>query len=246
MALTFKQYLQETTWGSMDNNPDLPRNVKQKKNELSKQPGVRPLGHGANSFVYQDTDNQHELNTVRRVSSSKKKRDDIAYRLYAEMIRANPELQQNPYLPRIEAITDGDDTREYKLERLVPFDSPKVGHLAILKAVMARMFTDEAIDKIKQRANDALVRYPQTPYSRHLMNAIARTIAIGVEDPDDMLQPNYMSQYIKDPALVKAMQAVASLLSNEGVYKDMHGSNFMWRMTGTMPQLVITDPLFQD
>lgn len=75
--------------------------------------------------------------------------------------------------------------------------------------------------------------------------------------PDDVLgfDSNYIIQTIKraattgrneniaDTQLQQALQLIHQIHVNTGRLIDLHSGNFMWRITGTMPQLVITDPL---
>jgi hypothetical protein len=49
--------------------------------------------------------------------------------------------------------------------------------------------------------------------------------------------------FIKDPVLLDAMNKIDQVAKTHYHNWDLSQSNMMWRMTGTMPQLVLTDPL---
>jgi hypothetical protein len=54
------------------------------------------------------------------------------------------------------------------------------------------------------------------------------------------------SKTIQDPLLRQALRVVRAIKSRSKKYVsvDIHSSNIMWRLAGTMPQLVLTDPLY--
>jgi hypothetical protein len=243
--LTLKQYLRETNWKSIAYNQDLPDNVHKRRAELDAYADTTPMGHGANSFVYK-ADDEQQLNTVQRVSSIRKG-DDEGYHAYAQFLIDNPKLKSNPYFPKIHAVDKYDDTEiaEYTIEHLYPFNSPKIGHEDMLMAVCRKMFTPKAVDEVKEMAEEDRDRYKHMDPSNHIFNAIARTIS-GCVAMDTRFTERNLATHIKDPKLAEAIRVISQVMaSNRRAGKDMHAGNYMWRITGTMPQLVITDPLYQ-
>jgi hypothetical protein len=240
MKLSFKQYLEEAT--SWDNiRRAHPQNVRDRIYAKQEQGNNIPIGSGANAAVYAK-DDPHSLDSVQRVSS-KEKRRDLGYHTYAQFLLKYPGLKKNPYLPRIHSVEHDDDNSvvEYEIERLHPFDDPKISHPDMLWAICNKMFTPQQVKWMKEDVD--LEPTQRDPREEHvvLRRAIAEVIAMCIPGGN-------LDDTIKDPQLKQAINVVRAVLRHNrgsGVYTDIHSDNIMWRMTGTMPQLVITDPLYQ-
>ena len=244
--LTFKQFLLHEAndpWRQIDVDGRPPQRVLRASQEIRKSPSNQLKGVGANSFVYHNQDDGQNLDNVSRVASSEDGADR-GYRIYADFLRAHPKLQDNPYLPRIQNVSSDGNVDEYTVERLVPFQSLRVTTVETLLALIERVFTDKIVERIRDTdytgANELLV-------IEALSHEILRVLwgCIGKTPGTSKEQLNMMKNYIKDPQLVQAIQAINYLLrTKENTSQDLHAGNVMWRITGRTPQLVLTDPIY--
>jgi hypothetical protein len=220
----------------------IPMNVVNKSIDLRSSPRHKIMGKGANSFVYQDKEDTEKLNTVTRIGSAEDY-DDMGYKTYIEFLQARPKLRSNPYLPRIHGVTGKDGVIQYDVERLHPFDTEKIASVEVLLAVAERAFVDSTVRRMRHEAEN------NTEYDaiEDLRSDIVHNIRglIGRGNGSNIDRMVMLKENVKDPMLIQAIQVITYLLKyNQQRVNDVHQGNVMWRITGTMPQLVITDPLY--
>jgi hypothetical protein len=183
-------------------------------------PGHEHVGTGANAYVYKNTSPQ-SMDSVNRISSIK---DPTSK--YLQTIANTPDLHNNPFLPRIHEVRSlSKRTREVQMEKLYPLN---------LKALtedkeqrLLRSIWEQYLNEDYDRNNAYL-----TPFE--VMNNLAMHIHMALKNA------NYSR--IKDEQLIEALEFIRQFVGEEAK-PDIHGGNLMWRITGNMPHLVITDPL---
>lgn len=132
----------------------------------------------------------------------------------------------NPYFPRIHDLkTIRDKHTEHisyrvNMEKLVPFKSDKIIYNDdLMRSLYSDMFNDQ---------------YDENPLSIPSNIEIAcYSNTWNIKDPD-------LLEVIK---LIQEIKARSDRDLDNGFGIDLHEGNMMWRITGTRPQLVITDPL---
>jgi hypothetical protein len=141
----------------------------------------------------------------------------------------------NPYLPIIhdlKIMKGPDDKLHYRvnMEDLVTFTSKMIlGNEPVMSSLCMRMFGKDLDESVKNdpKASEFLYAY----YGDFIILRLSR----GVRNPND---------FIKDAKLKQVLDAISFLRNNNNDFMvDLHEGNIMWRMTGTIPQLVILDPL---
>jgi len=132
----------------------------------------------------------------------------------------------NPYFPVIHDldIMRGPDKKLHyniKLEKLVPFYSAKlVGNLDLMASLYEHMFGE--LEREDYRTGEAVA------------NVILVVLNHAFSVPST----------VKDPDLLDSIKLVNSVIKTNSDFRlDLHSNNVMWRITGTMPQLVILDPI---
>lgn len=177
-----------------------------------------PDGRGAYSTVYSDPSGKRHSEVI-KVSKDRKEYFKDPYEVYIDTVyKLQQAGNQNPYFPRILShrayIKDGEKHSVSRIEKLVPFRSHKLYlNVDLMNSITENIFYSE-IDPTK------------IPYQ----------IDLAIEGK---------SSDIKDQDLMQACNVIKGIISqSEGKFlSDVHSSNIMWRITGNMPQLVITDPL---
>ncbi len=191
------------------------------------------IGGGAFGSAY-DTKSNKRLNQVTKLgrvagfddNSNIVSRSDIrndGYLSYLKSVQEyNEERSPNPYFPVIhdlKIMKDAHGKLHYRanLEKLVPFFSDKVvQNEELMNSLYERMFGETYSD------------------DRPIADAMALKLTRGLDNPD----------IITDKKLRSALALINKILeTNPKFMDDMHGNNIMWRITGTMPQLVILDPI---
>lgn len=194
------------------------------------------LGYGHFSKVYQ-SDSQKRLNQVTKVGQAGKigkfgsgkpvRTNDPAQDGYLSYINMVNNLQKsgnnNPFFPRIhrfKVYRENDGLLYYiaELEKLYDLQTP-----GIYK-------NEELINSIKERLfyTDEFQWFQDTSF--------AMSFLYITELP-------YPLDAIKGEDLKNAWKMINDLARKNNLNWDLGPQNLMWRMTGTMPQLVITDPL---
>lgn len=185
--------------------------------EVAKQrkaPNHQYVGSGASAYVGR-TATPHEMDRVQRTAPEKE-----GGMIYLRAIANMPDAHNNPFLPRVHATPAGDGgIATYQMERLVAFQSRKIiKNEPLIESLWEQYFT--------------------IPFSNH--DDIASEITNNL---DDIVCYDQNTEIIRDPALREALLMIAKLARTHNLSADIHSENVMWRMTGNMPQLVITDPL---
>ena len=143
------------------------------------------------------------------------------YLSYIKMVSKNP---NNPYFPKVHKlqVKKGPDGKIYydaDLEKLLPYNTPKIiDNDDLMNSLKEYMFN------FSESLNNDLEYYE-----------IDRLIKYSLINP----------QIIKDQNLDYALEKIREIISNSNglVHNDLSSANMMWRITGNMPQLVITDPI---
>lgn len=181
-------------------------------------PSHKHLGTGANAYVYQNEDPQ-EIGNVKRISAT----TDPTSK-YLQTILSTPDLHDNPFLPRVHEVKrPSKKTVEIQMEKLYSsMASPLVNddEQLMLRALWERYFNRP---------------YPEPQNYKFIVVALVKILNSAVEE-------NHY-RFIKDPQLVEALQFIRAFMLKNKAHPDIHYGNVMWRITGNMPQLVITDPL---
>jgi hypothetical protein len=185
--------------------------------------GHEHVGSGMSAYVYKNN-NSDELNQVSRLSA---KADPTSK--YLMLIHGNAELQNNPFLPRVREIKNpSKKTVDIQMERLYPMLTP--------------LLVDDEDQLMLQAVWD---RYLAAPYpigfGRDAITPKDVIIALVNKIHTAVLENHY--RYIKDSDLVLALKFIREFMLKHSGHPDIHYKNVMWRITGSMPQLVITDPL---
>lgn len=188
------------------------------------------VGGGAFGSVY-DTQSNKRLNQVTKVGNAGSVMSDKpaanikqdGWLSYMQAVhRAQQHGEQNPYFPimhdlHIRRAANGKLSYSANLQKLIPINSPKLtSNIELMQAVYERMFGVEC------------------PFNTWLdiLHKILDNIKMG--------------ENLSDPDLISAMKLINSVIDASGdayFIKDMHEGNIMWRLTGTMPHLVIIDPI---
>lgn len=185
--------------------------------------GHNYVGSGGQAYVTQK-DSQHELDRIRRISDSKR---DLTV-AYMAVINANPEIQKNPYFPRVLKASHDADAKvaDFEIEKLYPLNSPKIAsNEQLIKSLWERWFKPDAVAYVRE----------------HWASLVAHTIENAIRT-DSALEKIADEQLAEAIMIIRRMMAQMNIRPNS---LDIHSANLMWRMTGTMPQLVITDPWYK-
>lgn len=153
------------------------------------------------------------------VMSSSLKED--GYMSYIQAIdNFNKTGKTNPYFPvihnvRIMKNTSGKMNFKVDLEKLHPFDTPGIiDNAELIYSVFHRMFNSTETNPDGE--------------------SFTRWLTASLGEP----------RRVKDPKLAAALSLIRSVIENGiNFHDDIHSENVMWRITGTIPQLVITDPV---
>lgn len=190
--------------------------LKQRVAQARSEPSHSRVGTGANAYVYKHN-TPTDMDYVIRLSDTR----DSAAR-YLKALKERPDLRKNPYLPRVLKITQLDNaTVSIKVERLVPFDTPElVQNELMLRSILERITSEDV-----SHTTPASLSY-------EIVDIIERGIFYG---------PNIA--HITDNELADAVKFIRMIKDTTKSKADIHIGNIMWRMTGSMPQIVITDPL---
>lgn len=155
----------------------------------------------------------HQMDNVERISSG-----EDGTTSYLEAIVNTPAVHDNPFLPKVRSVKREGDLVSVISERLYPYDSKLLFTQKLLEATWERITSDPFPEDVHAQM-DALEMI--------IEQAIHHGVSAGVHN-DDFKQ---------------AIEFIRNVRRTSGGYPDIHAGNLMWRMTGTMPQLVITDPL---
>lgn len=184
-------------------------------NNLKQNPDFKYVGSGLTAHVHK-LDNPHEMDRVHRISPNY----DGTF-IYLQYIATHQDqCYNNPFFPRILAAPSklGNQHSTVQLEHLLPFHTPKIiENTEFLPTLWEQYFT--------------LPRMPHQSFGD-----IVQLIEHGLIER--------RTDFVRYSSLKKAMNIICELKEKTPrCFIDLHEQNVMWRMTGLMPQLVITDPL---
>ena len=156
---------------------------------------------------------ERQLNKVHRVTHQGE-----ATAVYLNKIAKSRIASANPFFPKVYATRTKSGTVTHTIERLVPFNT-------IAK-------NTELLESLREQYFDRDLMYRAAP--EDFVNAIRLVFR--------------KPEYAKDPMLKQAVEFIIHLkqeLKDRGqeATVDIHVGNIMWRLTGNIPQLVITDPI---
>jgi hypothetical protein len=200
------------------------------KQRVQNKTQSRIVGDGAFGTAY-DTRSNKRLNQVTKIGRTgaamtgqpAKEIGQDGWLSYMHAVHsAQQRGDQNPYFPvmddlRIRKDAKGNLTYTANLHKLIPFMAPKIAsNTELMKSTYERMFGEECPSKDWADILDSITANLQ------------------------------LSRSLSDPDLKNAMNLIDSIVdrSYKGeLMKDIHTGNVMWRLTGTMPHLVIVDPI---
>lgn len=206
----------EDEWDRSYLNAKVSGEFKRAISRLRKEPNHEYMGSGTSAYVGR-TNDPHSQDSVTRLSSPRS-----GGSVWLQTIASQPGLYNNPFLPRVIKVGKQSPTQRIVVERLVPLNAPKIiGNILLMKSLWEMYFT---------------VDFPADEELRYLDGYFAGVIS-GVAHGDDPMD------HIRDADLAQAIQLIQTIRKQTKFFLDLHERNMMWRITGNMPQLVITDPL---
>lgn len=186
----------------------------------------KPVGAGSYSTA-RFIDSPKRQNEITKVGHKMAASRYDGYREYITAVHAAEQAGvQNPYFPRIHSLktyTSADGQVHYvvKMEKLVKLFAPEIAdNTELITSLCRQMFIDPG------------------PVSWQDVS--------GMADLIDRAAANNDTSNIKDKNLIAAIDLINKIHNkniNRDSVVDTHTGNLMWRITGTMPQLVILDPL---
>jgi hypothetical protein len=204
------------------------------KNKITTKTNAKFIGAGAFGAAY-DTQSNKRLNQITKVGRTggimtgkhAQRVEQDGWLAYMHAVHnAQQHGKNNPYFPlmddlRIRKDAKGELTYSANLHKLIPLDTAKLtSNIELMKSVYERMFGTEC------------------PYNEWDLIR------------ESMINNLQSSNNLADPALKTVMNMIDSIIDRSGggnsdseLIKDIHKGNVMWRMTGTMLQLVIVDPI---
>lgn len=204
------------------------------------QQATKPVHLGTGSFgVAYGTNSPKRLNQITKIGKAASMpggriipTDEIKNDGYLSWLSTVGEYRKkgsnNPYFPRIDDLKimkDATGKLHYRvnMEKLYDFRyMPILDNVDLMSSLCNKMFGEDV------KNPDHEVGYSQ------YADLIQRNLREGTKHPSE----------IKDENLKQALSIIRSLLdSNNDFMEDMHSGNIMWRITGTIPQLVIVDPI---
>lgn len=202
-----------------------PKSVINAANKLrAEESDHKYVGSGTYAYVGR-RDTPHDMDRVTRLGP---KADGSAHYLKAVQSAG---LHNNPYLPRLLARpkTSG-NVQTAQIERLLPFRTPKIiTNTELMESMWDMWFT--------------------TPLPSTVRVVLDKPEEFAFDFPDEVsvVLNDYLSRggnsHVKDQQLKEALNFIIALMKKHNLAEDLHPDNMMWRMTGNMPQLVITDPV---
>lgn len=185
------------------------------------------VGNGHFAQVTQH-DSPKRLNQVNKVGTAgqvggkgpdpRPRVEEDGYLSYLKMVQ--DDTSQNPFFPRIHDLKirkdpeTGNLTYNVKLEKLFSFDKI-YDNPELVSSMREHLFNVE---------NERVEHY-----------SLSTLIYAACNDSDYDL--------VKDPQFLEAIKKIDAIATRYHHAWDIGPGNVMWRMTGTMPQLVLSDPL---
>lgn len=217
------------------------KSFKDRLKKVKQVPNTHPMGRGhfGSAFVHDSPKRKGQVikyakagsvDSVQRSTGGEQTIKNDGYMTYIKMVIDFEEGGgHNPYFPRIDELIpfkgpDGNEYYKIALQKLYPIDNPKIsGNEDLMLSIAEHMFDFEpGTEPVKMTGYEI---------SKILMYAA------------DGEYPNISG--LKDPQLMDAMTMIDGLVRTtpQKFHWDLGSGNVMWRITGTMPQLVFTDPI---
>lgn len=210
-----------------------PKVVQDMHDLVQKDPTKRIKGVGSGAFVYQNIGDDHSKDEVSRISLAKD-----PHNLFAWMVK-HKTPNNNPYLPRILDVAQGPDgTAHTTMEPLAKMVSVSSGRVVRTDTRMATC--------------DMIIHQAHTWFNEPLASKLIA--AVEAVDDDNWKAAMRLCRALDDafdhPELVAdenlkaALATIRQVLNmNRDFVTDFLPGNIMWRITGNIPHLVLSDPL---
>lgn len=196
-----------------------------------------------------DFNSPKRLNQVTKVARAgkwdKPYADNITDDAYLTYLKTIQDLEKsghnNPYFPKIHDLRivrdeNGKLSYHVNMEKLVNINSPKIlNNRKLIKSVGDKLVKDPIRLNDTDYVEHDYAENPDVEDSKEYLKHVIETLDVAIENN------NYSD--IKDENLINALKVINKIKSTYSFLPDIHPGNVMWRITGTMPQLVITDPL---
>lgn len=179
---------------------------------------------GAGSMAYvRQSRSPHEHDTVQRISQG-----HDPHNTYAWYVKHHTD-GHNPYLPIIRNVQPGDSGLvTTAMERLIPFTSAQLAVPELISGQAGTWFVDSLAQKLRRSVEAASKDHSKCA------KIVVYALGTAMNRPD----------LISDPKLKEAIDIIHQVLSIDPDFRlDLTEDNIMWRITGTKPHLVITDPI---
>lgn len=200
------------------------------KDRIRKNTGADQVGNGVFGTAF-DTQSNKRLNQVTKVGKTGSimtgkvatKVEEDGWLVWMQAVhRAQQRGDHNPYFPIMDDLhirKDKNGLLSYtaNLHKLLPFETEKLtSNMDLMVSLREHMFgpTDIEFSDGRDAMHNILFHLNQTS------SAVDRNLAAALNMVDQIIYT-----------------------SREDLIKDIHRGNVMWRITGTMPQLVIVDPI---
>lgn len=144
---------------------------------------------------------------------------------------------RNPYLPKFFSKTATTHEHHVTMERLYPFADYRIATHEIIQSQLRRWFIASVARELLDEINLDISEYGEENADKMAGAQVARVFG-------DVMDGTLPLSVIADEQLQAAIVLVQKVLrDNPNLAHDMYWFNMMWRMTGSMPHLVITDPV---
>ena len=208
------------------------------KDLIKKKTKFDHAGAGSYSQVY-GSDSSKRLNQVTKVGRTGLVLDDDdagvdyveqdAYLFYLQEVYRYLKYSHNPFFPQIHDLKIFRNKETEKLsfraniERLHPMEIFE-GNEEVIKMVWNNLFGE-------------------TYYLEPMLDDLTRQISVVCRQYVASNKSNAID--IKNPQMREALDVIYEIIrvSKRKIGLDLHEYNMMWRLTGTMPQLVFNDPV---
>ena len=205
---------------------------------------AKPIGQGMQAKVY---DHPSEQNSVVKISLVAGSNDP-----YIRFLKFINQHSDNPFFPRVSSVQyvnldrtvvdyNDDDTESKRnvnskyilavTEKLIPLNGPRI------KAVAEQLIrTQLGIEREEFESE-----FGETG-AKNDVDLLNYVLYQWTENPTKVM--NFIKNNSRNPQFVKAMEWLSQ--SENVEMADFHDGNWMVRLTGSGPQLVLIDPLFPE
>jgi hypothetical protein len=237
MKKTFKQYLEEQLVQPNSKNVQLPKN----RTVYGFFNNSKGSPEGQYSFVKNDPTDPHAV-----IKNQKRPNVTDPFWIYTQELQSNPEMMDNPYLPKIYNHTKLRDAKDNtlntaKIEKLHPIKSLHPEQiLHIYHRAMGKEFEETSLGKEFLRAN----RFQPSDVVRDTLAIEALETLLGMLQY--VVNGDANPNMIHDEDLKRALIFIERIRRKHKFSGDIHDDNIMVRLSSHGPQMVLTDPLWVD